>query len=301
MKRTIAFILAIVCLFAMPLGYAEAGGGSRGFLWRVKDEDNTVYLLGSVHYSTEGTFPLSAAIMAALDDAEHVAVERDIVTPNPFLLAFESLSYCMYTDGTRLKDVLDEETYAKVKEKLSAYGVQSWNYVNWRPVYVEQLLCEMMMGAEFGIGIDQFMMEQAALSGKPIHSIETAEEQQGALRDMPLEDQIEILKGTLAATEAEYALGLRMLITIWSLGSERLLAQAVGLDAMNDEYKDALLGARNERMIALAEDMLLGRATDRGIAPGDDVLFITGALHMIGKDGIVEGLRNKGYTVERMR
>jgi len=301
MKRIIAFILAIVCLFAMPLGYAETGGGSRGFLWRVKGEDNTVYLLGSVHYSMEGTFPLSAAIMSAFDDAEHVAVERDIVTPNSFLLAFESLSYCMYTDGTRLKDVLDEETYAKVKEKLSAYGVQSWNYVNWRPVYVEQLLCEMMMGTEFGIGIDQFMVEQATLSGKPIHSIETAEEQQGALRDMPLEDQIEILKGTLTATEAEYTLGLRMLITIWSFGSERLLAQAVGLDAMNDEYKDALLGARNERMIALAEDMLLGRAMDRGIKPEDDVLFIIGALHMIGEDGIVEGLRAKGYTVERVR
>jgi uncharacterized protein YbaP (TraB family) len=31
--------------------------------------------------------------------------------------------------------------------------------------------------------------------------------------------------------------------------------------------------------------------------PGDDYLVVTGALHMVGRDGLVEMLRRKGYKV----
>jgi uncharacterized protein YbaP (TraB family) len=36
-------------------------------------------------------------------------------------------------------------------------------------------------------------------------------------------------------------------------------------------------------------------------APGtDDTLVVVGALHLLGDDGVVEGLRERGYTVERI-
>jgi uncharacterized protein len=32
----------------------------------------------------------------------------------------------------------------------------------------------------------------------------------------------------------------------------------------------------------------------------DDTLVVVGALHLLGEDGVVEKLRAKGYTVERV-
>jgi uncharacterized protein YbaP (TraB family) len=53
----------------------------------------------------------------------------------------------------------------------------------------------------------------------------------------------------------------------------------------------ALTTDRNLRWLPQIEAMLAH--------PEDDYLVVTGALHMVGEEGLVELLRRKGYKVER--
>jgi len=276
-------------------------GGSKGFLWRVSDEDNTLYLLGSIHITNRGTYPLSRAIMNAYEDAEHIAVEYDIVNADQDELSDEMDQYFTYTDGTLLSDVLDAETYADFAGRMAEYGIGQDVYANWRPIYADQVLSQLMLGFSFTTGIDEFMIINAMIDGKPIHSIEQVSDQLGGFRDMPLEAQIESLQYTLSIDPELPAASLDFLVSIWREGDDAMLMWYTGLDEENDAYDEALMGDRNAQMIEVAKSMLEGTATDRGIAATDDVLFITGAAHMLGNDGIVAGLQELGYTVERLR
>ena len=55
-------------------------------LWKVEKEAGTVYLLGSFHMLKPSDYPLSPAIDAAFDDAEHVLFE---VAPAEDVLHFQ--------------------------------------------------------------------------------------------------------------------------------------------------------------------------------------------------------------------
>ncbi|UKS27336.1 TraB/GumN family protein [Paenibacillus sp. HWE-109] len=50
---------------------------SRGFLWKVENKGNTVYLLGSIHYVLEGMYPLRREIEKAFQAADYLGVELE--------------------------------------------------------------------------------------------------------------------------------------------------------------------------------------------------------------------------------
>ncbi len=47
-------------------------------------------------------------------------------------------------------------------------------------------------------------------------------------------------------------------------------------------------------------DAWLPKLEQRLARQDDDTLVVVGALHLLGEDGVVEKLRAKGYTVERI-
>ena len=47
-------------------------------------------------------------------------------------------------------------------------------------------------------------------------------------------------------------------------------------------------------------DAWLPKIEQRLVRKDDDTLVVVGALHLLGEDGVVEKLRAKGYTVERI-
>jgi uncharacterized protein YbaP (TraB family) len=57
------------------------------------------------------------------------------------------------------------------------------------------------------------------------------------------------------------------------------------------EFFDRIVVERNLNWLPRIEKMLAD--------PKDDYLVVTGALHMVGEQGLVELLRRKGYTVTR--
>ena len=59
--------------------------------------------------------------------------------------------------------------------------------------------------------------------------------------------------------------------------------------ALYAEYENALGGMRNEDMLAVAQDYLNS---------GKTVFYAVGLAHLLADDGLVNTLRNAGYTVE---
>jgi len=85
---------------------------------------------------------------------------------------------------------------------------------------------------------------------------------------------------------------------LWCMGDEAALADAVRIDTsqmspeeleLYEEYAQAMETDRNLQMHQVAESYLNS---------GETVFYAVGLAHLLAEDGLVNSLRNAGYTVE---
>jgi uncharacterized protein YbaP (TraB family) len=86
--------------------------------------------------------------------------------------------------------------------------------------------------------------------------------------------------------------GLEQIVRAWSAGDVQSL-EALLLNSMR-EYPavyQRIIVDRNRRWLPEIEKM---------IEQGESTLIVVGAGHLVGKDGVVELLKARGYTLEQM-
>ena len=146
------------------------------------------------------------------------------------------------------------------------------------------------LGFDPNYGVDRYLAERATESGKPVVGLETAAFQIGLI-DRCLEKP-----GIDAASKFErdgsIGQGAGSDCSAWSAGDVPAL-EALLLSGMR-EYPgvhQTLIVDRNRRWLPRIEKM---------IKQGESTLIAVGAAHLIGKDGVIELLKARGYTVEQM-
>jgi len=163
----------------------------------------------------------------------------------------------------------------------------------YRPWMVEAILSMAQMkkiGFDPNLGVDRYFTTRAEQDKKLLVGLETIQEQIGwlATADDTLDDeQISQLLQELseADTIAEMA-------SAWRTGDMDALARSMD-DQMKDspELKKVLLVDRNRRWLSTIESELAGT---------ENVLFVVGAGHFAGDEGLLALLRRDGYVVEKL-
>ena len=279
--------------------------GGKGFLWKVSDGDNAIYLLGSVHSAVYETYPLSREIMDAYADSSLLVLEIDMQTVDELALTALILEKAFYTDGTVLEDVLSAEAFSALTALAEGNGY-SREIVNiMKPWYAQVLLTALPSDRAFTAGIDSFFNMLAVMDEKYIMQLESAEQQLTILASMSEEAQVYLLENELAAraklskeeNDALSAEAVDGILAAWTLGDEDMMDAALGLRDITDEvmleYFHKFNMERNQKMLpqlAVLLDDFDGNA-----------MVIVGTLHMLYDVGLVQGLASMGYTVERIR
>ncbi|GHU89584.1 hypothetical protein FACS1894202_08050 [Clostridia bacterium] len=282
------------------------GEDSKALLWKVSDEDNTVYLLGSVHIVTPDAYPLSKAVMAAWAESEILVEELDLTDIEAIANALLDAIY--YSDGGTLSDDVSAETYTALVEFLEAFGLPGDSYDEIKPWYVAQdlqsgIFAQLIASGELTSGADQFFTD--IRGNRPIIALETAEFQYGMLSGIGKEyDEYNILTSLAAYTDeddyAEFVGSLYDMIAAWHAGDEGALQKSLAETdedhaALLADYRDKLSTKRNGPMTEKITKFL----TDDKV---NDYFVVVGALHMIDEgNGIVKQLTEAGYTVERIK
>ena len=269
----------------------------RALLWKVSDADNSVYLLGSFHALKPDDYPLPATVQAAFADAERLAFEVPPGEMESPQLMQQLLKAGRLPAGQRLSGVLPPATLARLKAYCRRKGIDVANLDAFAPWFVSLSLLSgelVQQGFDSKLGLDRHLMTQAADAGKPTSGLETAAHQIGILSGMPLAAQREMLDEFL--DDARDGGGnLDALHASWRRGDEK----AIEAEMVNDlaaRYADLyrrINVERNQAWLPQVRGML-----DR--AGTDDTLVVVGALHLVGRDGLVQQLRAKGYRVERL-
>lgn len=270
----------------------------RPLLWKVADADNTVYLLGSFHLLKPDDYPLPAEIDRAFEDAESLLFEIDPVVMTAADTPARIQAYMGYGDeALTLDKVLPPATHARLETLVKASGGSMQALEPLEPWAVSMgLVLGVAQGMGFrpDLGLDRQLMARATEVGKPAGGLETIEAQMQAMDAVPRAEQVQSLD-EFVRDPRKAVRQFDALHAMWRAGD------AAGLDGeMRVEMAEKtpasyqlLDVARNQAWLPQIEARLQAPA-------GQDTLVVVGSLHLLGSDGLVEQLRGKGYTVERI-
>lgn len=273
-------------------------------LWKVSDDDNAVYLLGSFHLLKPDDYPLSEDVDAAFADAERLVFELSPAEMASPQLGLQMGQAALRTDGT----ALDSELSAATRTRLAAWTAANAGHLQatgmapevlqmFEPWFVALMvtITEMTkMGLDPALGLDAHLAGKAGKAGKSTAGFETGAEQIAFLDGMGRQEQLQFLDEALSESE-EGKDAMRKLHAAWRAGDVDTLWRDMALD-MRREYPQLyrrINVERNDAWLPKIEQ----RLRDGG---SDDTLVVVGALHLLGEDGVVEKLRAKGYEVERV-
>jgi uncharacterized protein YbaP (TraB family) len=283
------FALVFACCLASTMAYAGQDG--RIFLWSVSTEKNTVHLLGSVHVLKKDAYPLDERINKAYAASGCIMFEADMAEVAKPATRKKMLASGMYQDGTTLRQHISGETYELLKEKVAVSGMSMDRFDPFKPWLCAVTLSALelkRMGFDPAFGIDSHFFVRAQQDKKDLIFLESTDYQidliAGVLEDKP-ED---LLKQTIAELEVIEAMSADIL-GAWVGGDAQEMESIVNMSLK--EYPgihERLFVQRNTDWTAKIEKLMGG---------GKNVLVIVGAGHLVGEDGVLNQLKEKGYSV----
>lgn len=281
---------------ASPLS-AASDEAAKPLLWKVSDADNSVYLLGSFHLLKQEDYPLPAELDRAFNDSKTLMFEVDPAALTSPETQASMQKYMAYEDGKTLSTVLPKDTLNKLNTLLSAGGGSLQAVEHSEPWAVNLSLVlsvTQAMGFRPELGVDQYFMRRAAEAGKPATGLETIDDQMRAMDGVPYAEQAQGMEEFLNDPQKSIR-QLQELHGWWRAGNvEKLDEQMRAEMARKTPESYRLLDVeRNNSWLPQVEKRLVDEKKD-------NTLIIVGALHLLGSDGLVEQLRAKGYTVERV-
>jgi uncharacterized protein YbaP (TraB family) len=259
----------------------------RGLLWKIEGPSGqNGYLFGTIHAEDPKVTQLPQPVRTAFDHADTFTMEL-VLKPE----AIVALGSAMFLDeGRDLENLLGEALYADVARLMEDYGMPPLIVSRMKPWAVFTTLSTPK--PQTGLFLDKLLYLEAVEQSKPVYGLETVQEQVAVFDGLSLEDQITILRDTVAM----YPTMDRMHRELISSYIERDLA---GLMHLNERYMagdggrlEALLNRRliDERNLKMAE-----RMQPRLEAGG--AFIAIGALHLPGPTGVLALLAEQGYRL----
>lgn len=272
------------------------------YLYEVKDDQgHHVYLLGTMHIGAKPV-DLDGNLKRAYDEMDTIAFEIEMI-PTQKQIQDMNVALLNYP----LKD-LKTETFQAVWEELKDEYESiedfalTYNAVFAMSLANQEIWNDLQLNNEYGV--DMMLYKQAKNDKKTIQEIEGYDLQIDVLEKMGEKSPMLILISMLDK-EAQKQATIDM-IEAYSQG--RIDAQIFDEDSIDEndlpekyrtgtlqqeleEYQDILLSSRNDDMLDKAVEYL----------KNDNTLLAVGAGHVLGEDGLVQQLKDKGYHVEKVQ
>jgi uncharacterized protein YbaP (TraB family) len=288
---SILVLIALVTLDSFGQLYAE-----KSFLWKVESDKGTSYLLGSIHLLKKEHYPLKQIIEDAFADSDTILVEANLSDPEAMKMAMQILKKGMYQGEETLKDNISEKTYQLAQEKLKEMGLDIKHYIKFKPWMAAMTILNFQLvklGFDPNYGIDMYFLKKAA--GKvEIQELEGIEFQLKLFENFSKEESEKFFLSSVLEAD-QLGKELDKMVNAWIKGEvetlERLMTENID---KYPELKDFYKKIADDRNVGMADKII------NYLRQGRRCFVVVGALHMVGKKGIVQLLKDKGYTVTQL-
>jgi uncharacterized protein YbaP (TraB family) len=202
----------------------------------------------------------------------------------------------MYQGEETLKDNISKKAYQLVSDKMKKMEMDIEGFEKSKPWMVAMTVLQrklMQLGFNPLQGIDLYFLNKSQ-GKKEIQGLETVELQVGLFENFSKEESEKFLLSTIMEAD-QLEKEMNKMISAWSTGDvealEKTMVENIQEYPELEAFYKKLNDDRNVRMVEKIVSML---KTDK------KYFVVVGAAHMVGKKGIVQLLKNKGYTVNQL-
>jgi len=287
----------LILMFLTPLVQTKAQQAAaktpskKSMIYEVKSEITTIYLLGSVHFGSSDLYPLNPKIENAFKVSPYLVVEANVNSNANLGAMLELVSKGLYGPGDNIKKHLSEKSYQFLSEKLKEMQLPYGSFDSFKPWFLAMnvMALEMIkLGIKPEHGIDMYFLSKA--NKKTILELEGMEAQLKMLNSLSDSEQEAFLMGTLSDLEMLQQ-NMNELFKAWKEGDEKAMESFL-LDfkeeSQGGEIYKKFFTDRNKSMLTKIEGYLKRK---------DRFFVVVGAAHLVGEEGLVQMLRQKGYSV----
>ena len=276
-------ISLLISLFSIGLAAQNTG-----LLWKIEKKGHqSSYLFGTIHIQTKSVFSFDSTVYLSIkkcdkfkaelnfDQAIHMTLARDM--PMPDGLTLDSL----YTNKQQLDTVV---SFLK-----GTIGPQAEMMKSIKPMYIGMFLAQKSLPKDMPEALDKYLFEYAKSENKIVGGLETVQEQIDAFNSVSLKEQAEdLLEMAREYDNTELKQEMQKLTKAYIEQDLKLLDELINEDtAEDDTFTQKVLIDRNYTMQKRISEEILKTKT----------FFAVGAGHLGGKEGLINLLRKRGFTV----
>jgi uncharacterized protein len=192
-------------------------------------------------------------------------------------------------EGHTLAGELGADVYGKFAAHVKTLGLDPETFAGFQPWFAAMAVQQAELsqqGFDAGSGVDEQFAQRAATDHKPIIGLETVDQQLGIFASLTMPEQRRFMLYMLEDTE-DSAHAADDVVGAWRSGDVRKLEQL--LRESYQQYPELFRMLTTDRNRAWLP-------TITGLLHEDqDYMVIVGALHLVGKDGVVQMLQQAGY------
>lgn len=278
--------LFLVCLLSghYPV---TAGSGSDSLLWAISGNglQESSYLFGTIHLLCPGDSPVDERVEKALMAGSRLILEIDI-TDNE--LAMKAARLSRNPGNENLRDELDRED----KEIVDEFLYQHYGYGLAQLGVLKPLTLLSMVMAKYAAclqptSVESVIASMAVKQGIPVAALESLEYQMALFDEIPQEFLLRELVNSVRDFERLKQDYIR-LQEAYSRRDLQAIVDLLGETENLGRYKSVLLDRRNEEWLPKIETWI----------HEGPVFIAVGAGHLLSDKGLIQLLREKGYSVE---
>jgi hypothetical protein len=293
----LSFIIALIVLAlsgSFLIVKSAFSHDRKNFLWKIQSGSATVYLLGSIHFLKKEVYPLNEAIENAYESSDTLVVEANINEIDKLdLTKFTSRAF--YQGDDHIEKHVSPETYRSIKKESETLGLPVELIRMQKPWFLALALQAMelvKLGYDPRYGVDVHFLAKAR-GKKRILELESLEEQINLLSGFSDREQEFFLLYTLKNLRSMDG-QVEALVRAWASGDAQAIDSILTESALQDRAIAPIFGKlfdeRNLKMCSRIESYLNSTGS---------TFVIVGAGHLVGKRGIIELIKGKGYLVEQ--
>lgn len=297
-------------LLSLLLLAGMATGASAQLLYKISDNglEKPSYIIGTHHLANKSFVEKIAGVKDALTVTDQVYGELnfDDVAKTDSVKALQQAMYL--SDGQTLKSVLTAEQYKKLDNFLKnfmgvglSHPMVDAQYGKMSPAALTAQF-QVLIFLQHHMGdfdpsstFDQYFHAQAKKNNEPVGGLETISFQAGLLYGQPLKRQIEQLMCLLDHVDA-------VSDQMDELTNAYYAQDIVRMKKAMDEKMNNACDATEEETAALIDNRNADWAQKMPAIMADKpTFFVVGAGHLAGDKGVLQLLKNAGYTVEAVQ
>jgi len=289
-RMTVGRWLFVALLFcAASVGAAEPSESTSPFLWQVTGAKTTHFLLGSVHLLPKAADRLPIGIRQAYESADALVFESDIDALSSRSNSAKMIDSAKAPRG--LGSEIDADTLAKVRARIVELKMPSALCESYRPWFCAlslELFAYQRAGFRGEFGLDRQLYDAARRAKRPIAWFEEPKAHLNLFTAMPAALSRQFLAAALSERNPSRDEPVEM-YRAWRDNDTEHMTEAVA--ELKHDYPDVhahLLVSRNRAWLPELK---------RRLALPQRQMFVVGAAHLIGPDGLIASLEAAGFKI----